>query len=71
MLPLPGDGFHDLALRVVQPIGAILAGVGGEKRYTVWSLCENESNPRAFRGYGPIVLYRCGAIKVSTWVNGR
>ena len=32
MLPLPGDGFHDLAQRVVQPIRAILAGVGGEKK---------------------------------------
>ena len=29
---LPGDGSHDLALRIVQPIRAILAGVGGEKR---------------------------------------
>ena len=26
-----GDGFHDLALRVVQPISAALAGAGGEK----------------------------------------
>ena len=32
MLPLPGDGFHDLAMRVVQPIRAILAGVGGGKK---------------------------------------
>ena len=29
--PLPGDGFHDLTRRAVQPISAILAG-GGEKK---------------------------------------
>ena len=37
-VPIPGAGFHDMAMRVVRPISTVLAEVRGEKNKSIPTL---------------------------------